>query len=197
MDTHRLLQAVDFAANKHRNQRRKNEDKTPYINHPVDVAFSLSKAGITDVNILIAALLHDTIEDTDTSYDEIVNAFGPDVAVTVKEVTDDKSLPKAERKRLQIEHALVASRAAKLVKLADKLSNLKDLLQNPPTSWSKQEISGYAVWSHAVVRQMHGTNDFLEQQLKTVFDGFGINGLGDTELESILETYYANMVMSE
>lgn len=129
---------MNFAAIKHRDQRRKDSKETPYINHPVGVAHILSSEGnITDLDVLMAAILHDTVEDTDTSIDEIENVFGPKIRGIVAEVTDDKSLPKQERKRLQIEHALTASREAKLVKLADKLYNLRDLQKEIPQGWTE------------------------------------------------------------
>ena len=193
MDHQKLLHAISFAANKHRNQRRKNAEKTPYINHPIDVAQSLSNANVTDVNTLMAAVLHDTIEDTNTTYSELVSTFGSEVADIVMEVTDDKSLDKSVRKRLQIEHAKIASVPAKLVKLADKLSNTLDLLTNPPVSWTKNEINGYAAWSYMVVKQMKGTNDDLESKLFSVFEEFGITKLGESELEAMVEEYYKEM----
>lgn len=129
---------VNFAAIKHRDQRRKDSKETPYINHPVGVAYILSSEGnVTDLDVLMSAILHDTVEDTDTSFDEIENEFGTKIRDIVSEVTDDKSLPKMERKRLQIEHALTVSRDAKLVKLADKLYNLRDLQKEIPRGWTE------------------------------------------------------------
>uniref|UniRef100_A0A8C5JNB4 Guanosine-3',5'-bis(diphosphate) 3'-pyrophosphohydrolase MESH1 n=3 Tax=Passerellidae TaxID=1729112 RepID=A0A8C5JNB4_JUNHY len=129
----RLLEAVDFAARKHKDQRRKDPEGTPYINHPIAVARILAhEAGVTDMVVLQAALLHDTVEDTDTTFSEIEERFGAEVRRVVEEVTDDKSLPKMERKRLQIERAAACSRRAKLVKLADKLHNLRDLNRCTP-----------------------------------------------------------------
>jgi guanosine-3',5'-bis(diphosphate) 3'-pyrophosphohydrolase len=113
-----ILRAAAFAADKHRNQRRKDADASPYINHPIALANVLAQAGIDDTAVLAAALLHDTIEDTDTTTEELLDAFGAQIAGIVCEVTDDKSLPKAERKRLQIEHAPHLSVPAKLVKLS-------------------------------------------------------------------------------
>ena len=125
-----ILAASAFAAHKHRDQRRKGADASPYINHPIAVANVLAnEGGITDDTVLAAALLHDTIEDTDTTVGELQAQFGPDVAAIVVEVTDDKSLPKQDRKRLQIEHAATLSNQAKLVKLADKTCNVRDMSQ--------------------------------------------------------------------
>ena len=122
-----LLKALAFAAHKHRDQRRKDADASPYINHPIALADVLvNEGGVTDFEVLCAALLHVTVEDTATTHEELVDAFGSRIARIVAEVTDDKRLPKAERKRLQIEHAPKISHEAKLVKLADKLVNLRD-----------------------------------------------------------------------
>ncbi|XP_051920009.1 guanosine-3',5'-bis(diphosphate) 3'-pyrophosphohydrolase MESH1 isoform X2 [Hippocampus zosterae] len=133
LDAVMLLETVNFAAEKHRNQRRKDIEQTPYINHPIGVARILShEAGVTDIVVLQAALLHDTLEDTDTKPEELETKFGQIVARIVQEVTDDKSLPKQERKRLQVEHAPHCSHQAKLVKLADKLYNLRDLNRCTP-----------------------------------------------------------------
>src|SRR5581483_1438704 len=157
----RLLNAIDFAAKKHKNQRRKDANATPYINHPIEVTDLLAQAAVTDVDILMAAVLHDTIEDTKTSFEELVNNFGLTVANIVMECTDDKSLPKETRKQLQISHAETMSTAAKLVKLADKYSNLSDLASNPPTSWRPEEIRGYAIWCFAVFLKLKGSNHLL------------------------------------
>ena len=133
-----LLQCVEFAAIKHRNQRRKDGGKTPYINHPINVATILAvEANIHEEDVLKAALLHDTVEDTDTTFEEIEGLFGKDICEIVREVTDDKSLEKQERKRLQIVHAATSSRKAKLVKLSDKLSNLRDLQKTLPDTWTE------------------------------------------------------------
>jgi len=127
-----VLEATNFAAEKHRNQRRKNVEQTPYINHPIEVATILTRAGINDEDVLIAALLHDTIEDTETSVEEVTERFGSNVIRIVMECTDDKKLDKVTRKKYQISHAAEISVQGKLVKLADKLSNLGGMFRNPP-----------------------------------------------------------------
>ncbi|XP_069899402.1 guanosine-3',5'-bis(diphosphate) 3'-pyrophosphohydrolase MESH1 isoform X2 [Dipodomys merriami] len=133
----RLLEAADFAARKHRGQRRKDPEGTPYINHPIGVARILAlEAGVTDTAVLQAALLHDTVEDTDTTPEELELRFGAQVRRLVEEVTDDKALPKAERKRLQVERAPHGSPGARLLKLADKLHNLRDLSRCAPVGLS-------------------------------------------------------------
>lgn len=122
------MKAADFAAKKHRDQRRKDPQQTPYINHPIGVAnILINEGGVDDPIVLQAALLHDTVEDTETTLDEIEEHFGPKVRGIVAEVSDDKDLPKEERKRLQVVNAPHKSKEAKLVKLADKLYNLRDL----------------------------------------------------------------------
>lgn len=133
-----FMKCVQFSAHKHKDQRRKDPAGTPYINHPINVATILAvEADIQDEDIIMAALLHDTVEDTPTTFDEIEKIFGPVVCGIVQEVTDDKSLEKMERKRLQIIHASTSSNKAKLVKLADKLDNLRDLLVNTPDGWTQ------------------------------------------------------------
>ena len=159
----RLIQAIAFAADKHRNQRRKDADASPYINHPIALADVLSnEAGVDDETVLIAAVLHDTIEDTDTTASELERVFGEEIAAIVLEVTDDKRLPKGERKRLQIEHAPTISRSAKLVKLADKICNLRDVADNSPVQWSLERRQEYFEWAKAVVDGLRGVHPRLE-----------------------------------
>ena len=159
-----ILRAAAFAAERHRGQPRKGADASPYINHPLAVADLLAHdCGERDPDILIAALLHDTVEDTKTTLAEIKQAFGRAVAGIVGEVTDDKSLPKAERKRLQIQHAAQLSAPAKLVKLADKICNLRDLDSSPPVGWSLERRREYFDWAKQVVDRLRGTHAHLEQ----------------------------------
>ncbi|MDR0565376.1 MAG: HD domain-containing protein [Azoarcus sp.] len=147
-----IFKAASFAAEKHRDQRRKDAESSPYINHPIALVNVLVNEGnVTDPDVLCAALLHDTIEDTEATADELRGIFGDTVTGIVLEVTDDKSLPKAERKRLQIEHAPHASPQAKLVKLADKICNLRDLLASPPADWPIARKQEYFDWSAKVV----------------------------------------------
>ena len=163
IETRKVFQALAFAARKHRDQRRKDEDASPYINHPIALADILvNEGGVTDHVVLCVAILHDTIEDTETTYEELVVAFGREIADVVAEVTDDKSLDKAERKLLQIEHAAHASPRAKLVKLADKTCNLRDLATTPPADWSDERRREYFDWAKKVVAGLLGTNAALE-----------------------------------
>lgn len=159
-----IIRATAFAANKHRNQRRKDAEASPYINHPIALADVLAhEAGVEDGTVLAAALLHDTIEDTSTTAQELVEAFGAEIAGIVGEVTDDKSLPKAERKRAQIEHAPYLSERAKLVKLADKICNLRDVSDSPPADWPIERRQEYFDWAWKVIDGLRGTHPRLEE----------------------------------
>jgi guanosine-3',5'-bis(diphosphate) 3'-pyrophosphohydrolase len=158
-----ILRALEFAARKHRDQRRKDADATPYINHPIQLARLLVEdGGITDAEVIIAAILHDTVEDTRTTAEELEREFGPAVARLVLEVTDDKRLPKDERKRLQVEHAGALSHGARLVKLADKICNLRDMSAAPPVNWPLERRRDYFDWAGAVVDRIRGTHAALE-----------------------------------
>lgn len=158
-----LTKAISFSAKKHRNQKRKGADGEPYINHPLEVLNLLVNVGnVEDTNILAAAVLHDTVEDTDTSGEDITNLFGAEICGMVLEVTDDKSLPKAERKLKQIEHAPHLSSGAKTVKLADKISNIRDVTENPPHDWSDKRRLEYVEWGEKVVAGLRGANEGLE-----------------------------------
>ncbi len=141
-----ILRAASFAAQMHRQQRRKGADDVPYINHPLWIASTLATHGVDDPVTLAAALLHDTIEDTDATHDQLVEQFGREVADVVAEVTDDKSLEKAERKRLQVEHAPHLSQRAKLVKLVDKIANVRDVATSPPSWWPMERRVAYLEW---------------------------------------------------
>jgi (p)ppGpp synthase/HD superfamily hydrolase len=165
MNVGSLLEALRFSAEKHRDQRRKGVHASPYINHPIEVAAMLANvAGVRDDATLIAAVLHDTIEDTRTTPEEIEAAFGTKIRSIVLEVTDDKRLPKAERKRLQVEHAPHMSSSAKLIKIADKISNVSELTVNPPSDWSLERRREYLGWAEQVVAGCRGVNDALESK---------------------------------
>ena len=160
-----FARALDFAARAHCDQRRKGTRAEPYVNHLAEVALLVAEAcGGRDMDAVLGALLHDTLEDTETTFDELAAAFGPKVAAVVAEVTDDKNLSKAERKRRQIEHAPHASPSAKLVKLADKISNVRSLLSSPPANWPKKRVEEYVDWSCAVVDGLRGVSSELERR---------------------------------
>lgn len=165
----RLLRAIAFAAEKHTHQRRKNSDQSPYIEHPIQVALYLWEVGgVTDADVIIAAILHDTIEDTNTTFEEISREFGERAAGIVMEVTDDKSLPKQVRKQLQIEHAPSLSSGAKLVKLSDKISNIRDVVTDPPLNWDIQRRAEYLRWAKAVVAGLRGINQTMENEFDKI-----------------------------
>lgn len=163
-DIIRITQALDFAAKKHVHQRRKGELQEPYINHLTEVARLLAEATQgQDTDLVIAGLLHDAIEDQNVSRQEIAELFGEEVAQIVAEVTDDKSLPKQERKRLQAETAGKKSEKARLLKIADKTANLRSILNSPPTDWSEARKQEYFTWAKSVVDNCRGINSQLEQ----------------------------------
>jgi guanosine-3',5'-bis(diphosphate) 3'-pyrophosphohydrolase len=165
-----ILNAAQFAARKHRDQRRKDAAASPYINHPLMLANILREEGkVEDAIVIAAALLHDTIEDTETSYEELRGQFGDEIAEIVAEVTDTKWLKKASRKRLQISKAARASHGAKLVKLADKISNLRDIVASPPKDWSLERKREYFDWAKQVVDQIRGTNAKLERRVDQLY----------------------------
>jgi len=165
-----LLKSLAFAADKHRHQKRKDAEASPYINHPIALANVLvDEGGVEDIEVLCAALLHDTIEDTDTTHEELVNAFGSRIAHIVAEVTDDKNLRSEERKRLQIEHAPKLSVEAKLVKLADKTCNLRDIVVRPPAKWDLTRRREYFDWAKRVVDGLRGVHPRLEAAFDAAF----------------------------
>jgi guanosine-3',5'-bis(diphosphate) 3'-pyrophosphohydrolase len=162
-----VLQASAFAADKHRHQRRKGHARTPYINHPLAVASVLAEeGGVNDPEILTAAILHDTLEDTETTRRELQREFGARIAALVSEVTDNKSLPKQRRKQLQIDHAPMKSKGAALIKVADKICNLRDLHDSPPKHWTAERRQRYRRWASDVVTAL----PIGRHRLRRVFD---------------------------
>jgi guanosine-3',5'-bis(diphosphate) 3'-pyrophosphohydrolase len=168
-----LLDAVKFSAEKHRSQKRKDE-VTPYINHPIAVAHKLKHVGsVDDVIVLCSAILHDTIEDTDTTKEELAERFGDDVAEIVAEVTDDLELKidksqDGNRKQQEIDHAPFLSERAKLVKMADKICNIEDLLHSPP-AWSPERRMGYFDFANQIIDGLRGTNRALEDAFDVLY----------------------------
>jgi guanosine-3',5'-bis(diphosphate) 3'-pyrophosphohydrolase len=159
----RLVDAIIFATHKHQGQVRKDGNRSPYITHPMAVATAIAEIGrVADTLVLKAAILHDTIEDTDTTEEEIRQSFGEEVLQVVLEVTDDKSLEKMERKRLQVIHAPTLSYSARIIKLADKITNCQDILQTPPQDWTLERRRNYIQWCADVIFQIRGTNAALE-----------------------------------
>jgi guanosine-3',5'-bis(diphosphate) 3'-pyrophosphohydrolase len=166
-----VVTALQFAADRHRHQRRKDAAASPYINHPIALVHLLhQEAGVSDPVVLASALLHDTVEDTDTSLAELELRFGAEIAGVVAQVTDDKSLPKAVRKQQQVAHASSLCDRAKLVKLADKTANLRDLVASPPVGWSVTRCQDYCHWAKQVIDQLRGTHKTLEAQFDQVYE---------------------------
>jgi len=161
----KLLEAMEFAAEKHKFQRRRGFDKLPYVNHLIKVANILLECGEQDLDLLLAALLHDTMEDTDATQQEVSSRFGKDVLSLVLELTDDMDLPYNERKQIQVDKASHLSEQAKILKIADKLCNIRDIMLYP-LDWSEQEKLEYIKWSEVVVDQVRGAN----KKLETLFD---------------------------
>jgi (p)ppGpp synthase/HD superfamily hydrolase len=163
-DTAILLKAIEFASRKHSTHRRKDEEASPYINHPIAVTHLLADTGgITDLVTLMAAVLHDTVEDTETTPSELEEQFGPTVRKAVEEMTDDKTLDKAVRKQLQIDHAPHLYHRAKAIKLADKIANVRDVMASPPADWPLARRIEYLDWTEEVVAGCRGANDALER----------------------------------
>ena len=166
-----ILRAIDFAARKHRDQRRKDEEASPYINHPISVSLLLAEiGGIADAEVLSAAILHDTLEDTDTTAEELEAAFGMRIRNLVEEVTDDKRLPKAKRKDLQISHAAQLSPDAVLIKLGDKTSNVLHVTHSPPADWNIERRREYLDWAEAVVKKCPRVNRALEAHFAHILE---------------------------
>lgn len=163
-----ILKAAHFSADRHRDQRRKGSRNTPYINHPLEVAERLSRAGIEDATVLVAAILHDTIEDTETTEAEIAREFGREVAHIVAELTIDKEPYWTVRKRNEIDGAAHLSPKAKLVKLADKTSNVSDTVANPPGDWTLQRRRDYLEFARLVAEGCRGVNAALDAEFDAV-----------------------------
>jgi guanosine-3',5'-bis(diphosphate) 3'-pyrophosphohydrolase len=165
-----VLRAARFAAWKHRDQRRKGRGAVPYINHPLDLAYVLWFEGaVTDPEILAAALLHDTLEDTQTTLQELQGEFGERVAGIVMEVTDEPTINWRARKKLQVSRGRLASLEAKQVKLADKICNLRSMVSSPPNGWTVERQRAYFDWSKEVVDQLRGANPELEQRFDQIW----------------------------
>jgi hypothetical protein len=166
-----VLSAADFAAARHRNQRRKGQNSEPYVNHLIEVAhhLAMSSAG-HDAVLLAAGFLHDTVEDTETTLGELDALFGADVAHVVAEVTDDKTLRKDERKRLQVDTITAKSRRAQFLSIADKTANLRSLVRDAPTDWTRGRIVEYGAWAERVVIQIRGQDDYLDGAVRAALD---------------------------
>ena len=167
----KILRALNFSSFQHRNQKRKDKNGTPYINHCINVAFLISEIGkINDPDILCAAILHDTIEDTNTIYEEIAKEFGHNVASMVLAVSDDKNIDKNERKLLQIEKAKNMNHKEAAIVIADKISNIRDIIFNPPNGWDKDRKEAYIAWSKSVVGSLPIVNENLLNLFNEIVD---------------------------
>jgi len=174
-----LTRAYDYACRKHAGQRRKGASAEPYVNHLAEVAGMVAQATEgRDVNLVIAALLHDVVEDQGVKREEVAALFGEDVAALVMEVTDDKRLPKDERKRLQIEHAAHISAQARILKIADKTSNLRAIQRSPPP-WPHSRKQRYFAWAKAVVDNARGVNAWIDAQFDVEYEKAVAAGLAD------------------
>lgn len=166
-----VLAALRFAAAKHRHQKRKGEDGSPYLHHCIEVADTLAGlGGVCDPELLAAAVLHDTLEDTDATPEELGAAFGERVRRIVEEVSDDRSLPRDRRREIQVERAPTLSTEAKLVKLADKICNVGDVAHAPPVGWTIERRAEYVEWTARVVAGCRGASPALEQRYDRMLD---------------------------
>jgi (p)ppGpp synthase/HD superfamily hydrolase len=167
----RILAAAHFAAQKHAAQKRKGSGAEPYLNHLIEVAELIaSSSDVLDTELVMAGLLHDTVEDTGVTLLELEEHFGPDVAALVAEVTDDKSLPKETRKRLQVLNAPGKSPRAQTLKLADKISNLRSILASPPVGWNLERKRQYFAWARQVVAGLTSPNRLLKKEFEKTYE---------------------------
>ena len=169
----RILAAATFAAEKHAAQKRKGAAAEPYVNHLIEVAQLIaSSSAQLDANVVMAGFLHDTIEDTGTTAEELEQVFGSDISALVVELTDDKSLPKEVRKELQVQEAPHKSVRAQVIKLADKISNLRSLLTSPPANWSTERKREYFDWGRRVVDALSAPNPILKAEFDRTYAKF-------------------------
>jgi GTP diphosphokinase / guanosine-3',5'-bis(diphosphate) 3'-diphosphatase len=169
-----IARAWNFSADRHAKQKRKGDAQEPYVNHLAEVAELVATATEgRDANLVAAAVLHDTVEDTATLPGELASIFNADVADLVSEVTGDKRVDKAERKRLQVQHAAAITPRAKILKLADKTSNLRSLVKSPPGDWSLERKREYLAWAKEVVQGLRGTNAWLDARFDEAAEQLG------------------------
>jgi (p)ppGpp synthase/HD superfamily hydrolase len=166
----RIMAAARFAAEKHAKQRRKGENAEPYFNHLLEVAELIAASSAElDVELMMAAFLHDTVEDTGVTLLELEQRFGKDVDDLVAEVTDDKSLPKETRKQLQVQHTPEKSPRAQSLKLADKTSNLRAIISSPPVGWGRERKQQYFEWARQVVSGIVSPNEYLKSEFDKAY----------------------------
>lgn len=170
-DLLKISRALDFSARKHVHQRRKGELAEPYVNHVTDVARILAEATDgNDATLIIAGLLHDTIEDQNVTHEELTSMFGREVGDLVLEVTDDMRIPKPERKLLQVANAPRKSARAKMLRIADKTSNLNSVLTSAPKHWDYARRREYFEWAKRVVDGCRGVNRYLEDLFDATYE---------------------------
>ena len=158
-----VSEAAELAARRHNGQTRKGRGEEPYINHLAEVANMLSAVtNGEDAELVAAGWLHDTIEDSETTHDELAQRFGLRVAGLVQECTDDMSLPKHERRRRQVADAPKKSDSAKLIKIADKISNIRARIFADPSAAQRAELADYLAWAEQVVANLRGGNARLD-----------------------------------
>ena len=189
-----MMRAIEFATDAHKAQKRKASGE-PYIIHPIRVLRILTEAGITDDTVLIAAVLHDVVEDTSVTLDEITRVFGKRVSNFVFEVTNNPDLSKVDKKKAQVTKASNMSSGAKLIKMADMIDNLSDLLVAPPPDWTKERVKGYFVWKYVIFSSLRGVNSYLVNELEKLFSSvLTIEEMMrlsmDKAQSSILQEYY-------
>src|SRR5258708_5427821 len=161
----RILDAARFAAEKHAQQKRKGENGEPYFNHLLEVAELIAASSRElDVELMMAAFLHDTVEDTGVTLHELEQRFGKEVSALVAEVTDEKSMPKETRKQLKVENTPEKSPRAQTLKLAEKISNLRAIISSPPLGWSRERKQQYFEWARRVVSGIASPNEFLKSE---------------------------------
>ncbi len=185
MDIKRILEATRFAAHKHKDQRRKDHAASPYIVHPIAAAELLIEAGVTDEDTVIAAILHDTIEDTETTRDEIAEQFGEEIGALVEEVTViDTGVKKVDKQR-EIDDASLLSTKAALVRTADKICNMRDVLTDTPKGWSEERRNYYFIWAQKVLKAANAQNSYLQEALREVISKGEVKFSTDLSVETV------------
>jgi len=187
-----LNNAIKYATRMHHGQKRKNTRGDDYITHPLEVMQYLKDHGVTDEDVLVCAVLHHVVKDTPSTYDSLLLLFGERVVNMIQEVTDDKSLPKLERKMLQVGGVGVKSLGARLVKIGDKWSNTRKLLEDAPVGWTTVQINGYIMWSEHVCRNACKPGDVPPELRKDIVRHFDDLGAYDMD-DEVLQAYYDSM----
>jgi guanosine-3',5'-bis(diphosphate) 3'-pyrophosphohydrolase len=186
-----LDRAIEYATEKHKGQTRKNTRADPYITHPLEVMRFLLNHGVEDDEILSTAVLHDVVEDTDATHNDVLMHFGKRVSDMVREVSDDKTLPKADRKRKQVEDMSDKSLGARVTKIADKWSNTRELLTDPPVGWDEDRVMAYIVWAEEVYARAVAPGDIppkMVEAMRQHFVDLGTGGVSAKERDRLLAT---------